>query len=60
MRRTCQNLGCVRPDHLEWELGLMTEQMLRSQSEGYVSMSVVRRRPESLDDDVPGDEAIAV
>jgi hypothetical protein len=42
MRHTCQNISCVRPDHLEWELGMMSQEMLRATSDGYVPLPAVR------------------
>jgi hypothetical protein len=42
MRHTCENISCVRPEHLEWELGMMTERVLRAASDGYLPAPTVR------------------
>jgi hypothetical protein len=46
VRHTCENGDCVRPEHLEWELGRRTERMLRARSDGYVCQAGIR----SVDD----------
>jgi hypothetical protein len=38
IRHTCENTSCVRPDHLEWEVGRRSAQMLRAQTDGYVQV----------------------
>lgn len=42
VRHTCQNISCVRPEHLEWELGMMGERRLLASSNGYVSVAALR------------------
>jgi HNH endonuclease len=39
MRHTCENISCVRPEHLVWELGRMSDRVLRTRSDGYVSVA---------------------
>jgi hypothetical protein len=43
IRHTCANILCVRPEHLEWELGMMGERQLRANSNGYGSVAGVQR-----------------
>jgi hypothetical protein len=43
LRRTCQNASCVRPEHLAWDLGVQSQRMLRSESDGYVSVPATAR-----------------
>jgi hypothetical protein len=51
IRHTCQNIACVRPDHLEWEVGRRTAQMLRAHSDGYVPVPAAgSATPGSYDD----------
>jgi hypothetical protein len=42
LRRTCQNPRCVRPEHMEWELGRRTEHMLQAMCGSYVPVATVR------------------
>jgi hypothetical protein len=52
MRHTCENILCVRPEHLVWELGRMGERMLRTRSEGYVSVAGISSAVARNADDV--------
>jgi hypothetical protein len=52
IRHTCQNIGCVRPEHLEWELGMMGERQLRASSNGYVSVAALRTGVRSPDEEL--------
>ncbi|MFN2566020.1 MAG: hypothetical protein ABR499_13570 [Gemmatimonadaceae bacterium] len=50
LRHTCRNVDCVRPDHLEWELGRRTERRLRAVSDGYVTPSDIGNVRRDYDD----------
>jgi hypothetical protein len=54
LRRTCQNAACIRPEHLAWDLGIQSERMIRSESDGYVSVPAVADRAR----DYGGDETL--
>jgi hypothetical protein len=42
LHRRCQNALCVRPSHLEWIVGAVTERRLAAESDGYVAVSGVK------------------
>lgn len=50
VRHTCQNISCVRPEHLEWELGMMGERRLLASSNGYVSVAALRSSARTPDE----------
>ena len=39
VHQRCENLRCVRPEHLTWTLGRRTAQTLQALSDGYVELS---------------------
>ncbi len=43
IRHTCGNIACVRPEHLEWELGRAGERLLQASSDGYGRVAHIRR-----------------
>ena len=51
IRHTCGNIACVRPEHLEWELGRAGERLLRASSDGYVAVTAVRRGARGPDEE---------
>jgi hypothetical protein len=50
MRHTCENIRCVRPEHLEWQVGRRTEHMLHASCGGYVPVAAIRSGVQSPDD----------
>ena len=53
LRHSCENVRCVRPEHMQWELGQRTECLLRAASEDYVRVAAVRSILRDREADVP-------
>jgi hypothetical protein len=42
LRHRCENTRCVRPEHMDWELGTRTGCLLRAAAEDYVRVAAGR------------------
>jgi len=47
MHRLCENGMCIRPSHLAWIVGRVTESRILAQDEGYLSLAGVKHTLEN-------------